>query len=265
MEIPDLCSSWRIEIMVVTVHWFQKCLMYILVPIFYLRPLATEVLQSRGYLGKRTFDCISMLNIFIELGGSDLNIRISLRLFRLDSIVFSTPGSLSNENSKPSSPLDKGANEVFFENRHARSNSKKYLRQEYSKSKRKNMCRKFEPTSGVENTIESRRNSLKEMRNHLLINTRFARFMKISFIISLCLSKYSSIIFGLISSLPPSSMNMLSMLIQSKVRLPRYPSKDIDLKRELRHQNEREFFLEIVKDISNDLDLRSLYLCPTGL
>ena len=135
-------------------------------------------------------------------------------------------GSLSNENSKPSSPLDKGANEVFFENRHARSNSKKYLRQEYSKSKRKNMCRTFEPTSGVENTIESRRNSLKEMR--------------------------------MFRSLPPSSMNMLSMLIQSKVRLPRYPSKDIDLKRELRHQNEREFFLEIVKDISNDLDLRSL-------
>jgi hypothetical protein len=49
-----------------------------------------------GYLGKRTFDCISMLNIFIELGGSDLNIRISLRLFRLDSIVFSTPDVGSN-------------------------------------------------------------------------------------------------------------------------------------------------------------------------
>jgi dual 3',5'-cyclic-AMP and -GMP phosphodiesterase 11 len=51
---------------------------------------------------------------------------------------------------------------------------------------------------------------------------------------------------------------MLSILIQSRVRLPRYPSKDIDIKRDLRLKNEREFFLEIVKDISNDLDLRSL-------
>nr|KAG5705660.1 hypothetical protein BaRGS_026599 [Batillaria attramentaria] len=59
-------------------------------------------------------------------------------------------------------------------------------------------------------------------------------------------------------SLPPTSINMLSLLIQSKVRLPRYPSKDVDLKRDLRHSNEREFFLEIVKDISNDLDLKSL-------
>ena len=63
---------------------------------------------------------------------------------------------------------------------------------------------------------------------------------------------------AILRSLPPTSVNMLSLLIQSKVRLPRYPSKDIDHKRELRHSNEREFFLEIVKDISNDLDLKSL-------
>ncbi|CAL1544102.1 unnamed protein product [Lymnaea stagnalis] len=59
-------------------------------------------------------------------------------------------------------------------------------------------------------------------------------------------------------SLPPTSVNLLSMLIQSKVRLPRYPSKDIDHKRELKDTNEKEFFLEIVKDISNELDLKSL-------
>ncbi|PVD35836.1 hypothetical protein C0Q70_02805 [Pomacea canaliculata] len=84
--------------------------------------------------------------------------------------------------------------------------------------------RTYEPTP--DSSAESRRSSLKEMRQF--------------------------------RSLPPTSVNMLSLLIQSKVRLPRYPSKDIDHKRELRYTNERAFFLEIVKDISNDLDLKSL-------
>ena len=48
------------------------------------------------------------------------------------------------------------------------------------------------------------------------------------------------------------------MLIQSKVRLPSYTSIDEDLKRQLRFVNEKDFFLEIVKDISHDLDLKSL-------
>nr|XP_022286259.1 dual 3',5'-cyclic-AMP and -GMP phosphodiesterase 11A-like isoform X2 [Crassostrea virginica] len=134
-------------------------------------------------------------------------------------------GSLSTDNSTPSSPNDK--NDVFFDSRHHRTNSKKYLRQDFAKSKRKNIFRTCEPTMcSAEATTESRRNSLKEMR--------------------------------MFRSLPPNSINMLSILIQSRVRLPRYPSKDIDMKKDLRMNNEREFFLEIVKDISNDLDLRSL-------
>ena len=133
-------------------------------------------------------------------------------------------GSLSNENSNPSSPLDK--TDGFFESRHIRQNSKKYLRQDFAKSKLKSMFRTYEPTTTPESATESRRSSLKEMR--------------------------------MFRSLPPNSINMLSLLIQSRVRLPRYPSKDIDHKRDLREQNEKEFFLEIVKDISNDLDLRSL-------
>jgi dual 3',5'-cyclic-AMP and -GMP phosphodiesterase 11 len=88
----------------------------------------------------------------------------------------------------------------------------------------KNMFRTYEPQG--QTGVEQRRSSLKEMRQF--------------------------------RSLPPNSVNMLSILIQSKVRLPRYPSKDVDHKRDLRHANEREFFLEIVKDISNDLDLKSL-------
>lgn len=134
-------------------------------------------------------------------------------------------GSLSTDNSTPSSPNDK--NDVFFDSRHHRTNSKKYLRQDFAKSKRKNIFRTCEPTMcSAEATTESRRNSLKEMR--------------------------------MFRSLPPNSVNMLSILIQSRVRLPRYPSKDIDIKKDLRMNNEREFFQEIVKDISNDLDLRSL-------
>ena len=59
-------------------------------------------------------------------------------------------------------------------------------------------------------------------------------------------------------SLPSSSSSILSMLIQSKVRLPRYTSIDEELKQQLRKCNERDFFLEIIKDISHDLDLKTL-------
>lgn len=139
---------------------------------------------------------------------------------------FGPRGSISQENGSPSSPLDRCSGDVFFDGKHHRSNSKKHLRQDYAKSKMRNMFRTYEPTSTQENTTEARRSSLKEMR--------------------------------MFRSLPPNSVNILSLLIQSRVRLPRYPSKDIDIKRELRHTNEREFFLESVKDIANDLDLKSL-------
>ncbi|XP_035827579.1 dual 3',5'-cyclic-AMP and -GMP phosphodiesterase 11A-like, partial [Aplysia californica] len=53
-------------------------------------------------------------------------------------------------------------------------------------------------------------------------------------------------------------MNHRASVSRPQVRLPRYPSKDIDHKRELKETNERDFFLEIVKDISNELDLKNL-------
>ncbi|XP_059173104.1 dual 3',5'-cyclic-AMP and -GMP phosphodiesterase 11A-like [Physella acuta] len=135
--------------------------------------------------------------------------------------------NLSNDSSNPSSPVDTRCNDsgFFDSSRHQRSNSKKHLRHDYARSKKRNIFRTYEPNGG-DSTLESRRNSLKEMRQF--------------------------------RSLPPTSVNLLSMLIQSKVRLPRYPSKDIDHKKELRDTNERDFFLEIVKDISNELDLKSL-------
>ncbi|XP_050407137.1 dual 3',5'-cyclic-AMP and -GMP phosphodiesterase 11A isoform X2 [Patella vulgata] len=133
-------------------------------------------------------------------------------------------GSVSNEGSTPSSPIISESGNFDF--KHSRSNSKKHLRHDFARSKMRNMFRTYEPSTSPDSGVDARRSSLKEMRQF--------------------------------RSLPPNSVNMLSMLIQSRVRLPRYPSKDIDSKRELRFTNEKEFFLEIVKDISNDLDLRSL-------
>ncbi|GCB69868.1 hypothetical protein scyTo_0008464 [Scyliorhinus torazame] len=60
------------------------------------------------------------------------------------------------------------------------------------------------------------------------------------------------------SSLPPTTAHILSALLESRVNIPQYAPTAIDYKYELRDTNEREFFLELVKDISNDLDLTSL-------
>nr|XP_056717172.1 dual 3',5'-cyclic-AMP and -GMP phosphodiesterase 11A [Euleptes europaea] len=60
------------------------------------------------------------------------------------------------------------------------------------------------------------------------------------------------------SSLPPSAAHILSALLESRVSLPQYPPKALDYKRYLKEHNERQFFLELVKDISNDLDLTAL-------
>ncbi|KAK6635447.1 hypothetical protein RUM44_000698 [Polyplax serrata] len=62
------------------------------------------------------------------------------------------------------------------------------------------------------------------------------------------------------TSLPPNSVNMLSLLIESKVRLPQcFPMHNRATKRDLlRSQGEKEFFLNIVRDIATDLDLKSL-------
>lgn len=136
-------------------------------------------------------------------------------------------GSTSEDNSDTTSPIDakEARGDVFFP-AHFRNNSKKHLRHDFAKSKYRNMFRTYEPSVGSEQTTEDRRSSLREMR--------------------------------MFRSLPPNSSNILSLLIQSKVRLPRYPSKDIDKKREERHDNEMAFFMDIVKDISNDLNLKSL-------
>lgn len=48
------------------------------------------------------------------------------------------------------------------------------------------------------------------------------------------------------------------LTIPFQVKLPRYTSKHFEMKRELRRVDDRAFFLDIVKDIANDLDLKSL-------
>ncbi|KAA0716123.1 Dual 3',5'-cyclic-AMP and -GMP phosphodiesterase 11A [Triplophysa tibetana] len=60
------------------------------------------------------------------------------------------------------------------------------------------------------------------------------------------------------SSLPPTTAHILSALLESRVNIPQYPSTAVDYKYYLKEHSEREFFLELVKDISNDLDLTSL-------
>ncbi|XP_060113004.1 dual 3',5'-cyclic-AMP and -GMP phosphodiesterase 11A [Heteronotia binoei] len=60
------------------------------------------------------------------------------------------------------------------------------------------------------------------------------------------------------SSLPPTTAHILSALLESRVSLPQYPPTALDYKRHLKEHNERQFFLELVKDISNDLDLAAL-------
>uniref|UniRef100_H3A1Y1 Phosphodiesterase n=1 Tax=Latimeria chalumnae TaxID=7897 RepID=H3A1Y1_LATCH len=60
------------------------------------------------------------------------------------------------------------------------------------------------------------------------------------------------------SSLPPTTAHILSALLESRVNVPQYASAAIDYKCRLKESNEREFFLEMVKDISNDLDMTSL-------
>ena len=60
------------------------------------------------------------------------------------------------------------------------------------------------------------------------------------------------------SSLPPTTAHILSALLESRVNLPQYPPTAMDYKCHLKKHNERQFFLELVKEISNALDLTSL-------
>ncbi|XP_055067755.2 dual 3',5'-cyclic-AMP and -GMP phosphodiesterase 11A isoform X2 [Misgurnus anguillicaudatus] len=60
------------------------------------------------------------------------------------------------------------------------------------------------------------------------------------------------------SSLPPTTAHILSALLESRVNVPQYASSAIDYKYRLKESNEREFFLELVKDVSNELDMTNL-------
>ncbi|KAG7164323.1 Dual 3',5'-cyclic-AMP and -GMP phosphodiesterase 11A-like 2, partial [Homarus americanus] len=143
----------------------------------------------------------------------------------------------------PSSPIDKISDSPFNDNdsKTRRTNSKKYLRHNFAKCKSKSVFRTYEP-SAASAAAEARRSSFRAMRKY--------------------------------SSLPPSSNYMLCLLIESKVRLPRFQSITLDRKKQLRSQDEKDFFLDIVKDIANDLDLEglthkiivnlSLLLCADG-
>ncbi|ELU06480.1 hypothetical protein CAPTEDRAFT_169631 [Capitella teleta] len=141
--------------------------------------------------------------------------------------------SCSQDSSDPSSPNISSGDSGFFTekcefSKHQRTNSKKCLRQDFARSKMKSIFRTHEASMSVEKeaSLAERRSSLKGMRQFL--------------------------------SLPPTSGSILSMAIQSRVRLPRYASKDEEHKKQLRAHNERDFFLEIVKDISHGLDMTSL-------
>ena len=52
--------------------------------------------------------------------------------------------------------------------------------------------------------------------------------------------------------------HVLGALIESKIRLPSPKGMNNESKVDLKNTNEREFFFEIVKDIANDLDVRTL-------
>ncbi|KAF7708490.1 dual 3',5'-cyclic-AMP and -GMP phosphodiesterase 11A [Silurus meridionalis] len=60
------------------------------------------------------------------------------------------------------------------------------------------------------------------------------------------------------SSLPPTTAHILSALLESRVNVPRYASSALDYKYTLKESDERKFFIELVKDISGELDITNL-------
>ncbi|XP_076324663.1 dual 3',5'-cyclic-AMP and -GMP phosphodiesterase 11A-like isoform X1 [Tachypleus tridentatus] len=164
---------------------------------------------------------ISLVNRWLVLHG----------FLSIKDYVSSRRNSATTNISGDSSPIEKSC-EFFSDSPDAfncsKSVSKKHLRQDYALSKKMNVFRTCDtPGHGSDvSSIQSRRNSLKDMRK--------------------CLS------------LPSRSIYILNMLIQSKVEIPRFPSKGRDSKRELRLSNERQYFLESVQEIAHDLDVKSL-------
>ncbi|CAL4085691.1 unnamed protein product, partial [Meganyctiphanes norvegica] len=136
--------------------------------------------------------------------------------------------NVDNDCLSPISPIDKISDSPFNDvlgHLPSRTNSRKHLRHSFAKSKSKSVSRTCEP-SAAQMAAEARRSSFRAMRKY--------------------------------SSLPPTSNYMLCLLIESKVRLPRYESRTLDLKKQMKANDEKEFFLDIVKDIANDLNLKSL-------
>nr|XP_018899769.1 PREDICTED: dual 3',5'-cyclic-AMP and -GMP phosphodiesterase 11A-like [Bemisia tabaci] len=109
-----------------------------------------------------------------------------------------------------------------------RNSSKKCLRHDFARAKSKSVFRTHEVPGHAKDPTSSRRSSLKDMRKY--------------------------------TSLPPNSINMLSLLIESKVRLPQCgPTHSRATKKELLSSlGERDFLLSIIRDIGSDFDLKSL-------
>uniref|UniRef100_A0A8D8WKA7 Phosphodiesterase n=2 Tax=Cacopsylla melanoneura TaxID=428564 RepID=A0A8D8WKA7_9HEMI len=113
-----------------------------------------------------------------------------------------------------------------------RRNSKKCLRHDFAKAKNKCVFRTHEIIGNnpdARSISASRRSSLIDMRKY--------------------------------TSLPPSSLSILSLLIESKIKIPHCPYNQFSRsckKDMLRQEGERDFFMAIVRDIARDLDLKSL-------
>ncbi|XP_050525696.1 dual 3',5'-cyclic-AMP and -GMP phosphodiesterase 11A-like [Daktulosphaira vitifoliae] len=164
---------------------------------------------------------------------------VSHGFLNINEYISSTTSTSSSGDVSPANGCDKtitanapsimiNGNNSLSVSQMYRSNSKRCRRHDFARAKTRSVLRTQEIGKDVP-ICTSRRSSLKDMRKF--------------------------------TSLPPSPINMLSLLIDSKVRLPRWPvsATSLESKRDLqREQGERDFFLTVVRDIATDLDLKSL-------
>ncbi|KAI5746812.1 hypothetical protein M8J77_007676 [Diaphorina citri] len=196
----------------------------------------TEVTVINKWLASHGFACIEMDNAFIDHNssrrGSCTSGNMSPNSQGGDKTYLSGEEN-NNSLSIPSIVLNNGTcNSISLEALSRRRNSKKCLRHDFAKAKNKSVFRTHEiPGNNPEakSISASRRSSLIDMRKY--------------------------------TSLPPSSLSILSLLIESKVKLPLCPYTQVSRatkKDMLRQEGERDFFMAIVRDIARDLDLKSL-------
>ncbi|XP_066571718.1 dual 3',5'-cyclic-AMP and -GMP phosphodiesterase 11A [Amia ocellicauda] len=118
------------------------------------------------------------------------------------------------------------------------------------------------PTPGREPLCSAQADGLQRRSSHLELRRNFARSRAMTAHRTYDEHVQSSVrrraLLRKASSLPPTTAHILSALLESRVNVPQYASSAIDYKYRLKESNEREFFLELVKDISNDLDMTSL-------